>query len=315
MDDQHGHVIDGTARARHWRGSKPKTGSAPDAAEARSDAPKSFAGSLLVPADMLPPASAPDQHVNGGGQVPEAPVAAPGDVAEGDREPVGNDGHQNPFLVPEAAYVHGAARPSRWQAVTAPIRRSLGSIAEHLKSSGLARTRATARQRSTSVPLGRVFALIALAAAIAIVLATNSGAPRPSAARRSLVEAPLKAQRSGVLAGFRDPFVQDGATRSRASHQVGRGRVHRTVVKHRRARRPSRATAASARYTPSTSDAGSTAAPSASPSYSSSGATVTPTQPAPSTSSISSGSSTSSGSNRPAFGQNGTLGPGHSPTS
>ena len=64
MDDQQGHVIDGTARARQWRRSKPKTGSAPDAPETRSDAPKSFAGSLLVPADMLPAAFAPDERLN-----------------------------------------------------------------------------------------------------------------------------------------------------------------------------------------------------------------------------------------------------------
>ncbi len=68
MDDQQGNVIDGTARARQWRRSKPKTGSAPEAPEARSDAPKSFAGSLLVPADMLPPAFPPDEHLNGNEQ-------------------------------------------------------------------------------------------------------------------------------------------------------------------------------------------------------------------------------------------------------
>ena len=62
MDDQQGHVIDGTARARQWRRSKAKARPAPDATETRSDAPKSFAGSLLVPAEMLCAASPPDER-------------------------------------------------------------------------------------------------------------------------------------------------------------------------------------------------------------------------------------------------------------
>jgi hypothetical protein len=54
MDDHHGHVIDGTARAHQWRRSRFQAAREDeDDQAARSDAPKSIAGSLLVPADML----------------------------------------------------------------------------------------------------------------------------------------------------------------------------------------------------------------------------------------------------------------------
>jgi hypothetical protein len=67
MEDQQGNVIDGTARARQWRGSKPKGRPAPESAETRSDAPKSFAGSLLVPAEMLSSTLGVGERSNGSG--------------------------------------------------------------------------------------------------------------------------------------------------------------------------------------------------------------------------------------------------------
>jgi hypothetical protein len=54
MDDQQENVIDELARARQWRRSRSKPAHpTSEAAEARSDAPKSIADSLLVPAKML----------------------------------------------------------------------------------------------------------------------------------------------------------------------------------------------------------------------------------------------------------------------
>jgi hypothetical protein len=49
MDEKHGNVIDGTARSRQWRRSKPTddTNGGP-----HSEAPKRIATSLLIPADM-----------------------------------------------------------------------------------------------------------------------------------------------------------------------------------------------------------------------------------------------------------------------
>ena len=58
MDDQNGHVIDGTARARQWRRSRSEAPAGDEAdGRPRSDAPKNIAGSLLVPAEMLSRAS------------------------------------------------------------------------------------------------------------------------------------------------------------------------------------------------------------------------------------------------------------------
>src|SRR5689334_1002256 len=74
MDDQNGHVIDGTARARQWRRSRSEA-HAGDEAEGgpRSDAPKSIAGSLLVPAGMLARTSAVQEPAN-----TNAPACTPG---------------------------------------------------------------------------------------------------------------------------------------------------------------------------------------------------------------------------------------------
>jgi hypothetical protein len=67
MDDQHGNVIDGTERARQWRRSRPKSRATDDPTETRADAPKSIAGSLLVPAEMLSSAVSVAEQVNGEG--------------------------------------------------------------------------------------------------------------------------------------------------------------------------------------------------------------------------------------------------------
>ena len=91
----------------------PRRRSAPDAAEARSDAPKSFAGSLLVPADMLPPASSPDEDLKGNEQGRAVAAAPRASAGAGDRAPAVNGGHQNPFLVPEAARVEHRSRLTR----------------------------------------------------------------------------------------------------------------------------------------------------------------------------------------------------------
>ena len=71
MDDKPRNVIDGTARARQWRRSRSEARADEDGStDIRSDAPKSFASSLLVPADMvhgvLPPAAEQEQAVRAG---------------------------------------------------------------------------------------------------------------------------------------------------------------------------------------------------------------------------------------------------------
>ena len=102
MDDQSGKVIDGTARARHWRRSRTETRADDRETEVRSDAPKGFAASLLVPADMLDGVP---------GDIADLSTAATVSARDGTTEEDGRgtEGasaeapeHRNPFLMPEA---------------------------------------------------------------------------------------------------------------------------------------------------------------------------------------------------------------------
>jgi hypothetical protein len=119
MDDQQGNVIDGTARARQWRLVRSKTRSASDGAEVRSDAPKSIAGSLLVPAGMLSIGGTDDDGAADSG-VTE--VAAASEVALEDAPPIVGS-HQNPFLVAEEPTSEGTKTPARTR--ISPIHRLL----------------------------------------------------------------------------------------------------------------------------------------------------------------------------------------------
>lgn len=102
MQDDRGNLIDGSTRARErarpWLGARPKPQSEEESAESRSEAPKSIAASLLVPADMVsgaaPPARAGDSRSDAG-EVP--PQIAP----ERGEDP--QDDHGNLFLAPDAA--------------------------------------------------------------------------------------------------------------------------------------------------------------------------------------------------------------------
>ena len=109
MDDQQGNVIDGTERARQWRRSRSKAAPEnPGDGQGRSDAPKSIAASLLVPADMLEAtlvaaeeasaAKAPSRDEQGGGPA---------------RPPADTELNVNPFLLPDAAAPSAQAPPAR----------------------------------------------------------------------------------------------------------------------------------------------------------------------------------------------------------
>ena len=126
MDDQQGNVIDGMVRAHQWRPARSKTRGA---AEARSDAPKSIAGSLLVPADMLPAAFLADGDANGDQQpsVAAQPLRATSATADGARDDATT--HPNPFLVPEAATLGPRRRTERrtdWR--PSRVSRRLGAL-------------------------------------------------------------------------------------------------------------------------------------------------------------------------------------------
>ena len=104
MDEEQSKVIDGTARARQWRGSRKKPRADGEATESRSDAPRTIASSLLVPAEMLPggapPLDADTSRVDA--TQPRGEVTEPAAGVSDDTES-GNEKHPNPFLAAEAA--------------------------------------------------------------------------------------------------------------------------------------------------------------------------------------------------------------------
>jgi hypothetical protein len=317
MDDKHGNVIDGTERARQWRRSRPKSGTAAESTQTRADAPKSIAGSLLVPAEMLSSAIPPDEHLNGS---EHGRVAAPIPRANaGAGEPASPEtgAHQNPFLVPEAARVEHRSRSTRRRMIAALLASPRGLISARRRSSRPLR-RHVAMPRWLGEP--RPVRLLALVALISAVLVTVLIITRPNAAHPSYEPAlraagPLNTPERGALTAQSNPLAQQAAAHDRVFHRVRRVRAHRTVGTHRRPRPASRSVVVPARYTPPASKAGSSAVHSTTPSSSSSGAAAATTQPVPPTAGGTTSGSASSASSRPAFGQNGTLGPGHSPSS
>ena len=108
MDDQQGNVIDGTARAGHWRRSRPKQHARGEGVEPRSDAPKSIASSLLVPADALDGALVSptgEQRLRTNELAPGAMTAEPASSRTNGRDADAHT-HQNLFLSADAAAVH-----------------------------------------------------------------------------------------------------------------------------------------------------------------------------------------------------------------
>jgi hypothetical protein len=221
MSEQQRNVIDGTARASHWRRSSPS--SAPDAAAApeHSTAPTNIASSLLVPAHMFLDSTAAtaftstdDMAVGEGagecptGLVPHAPA-------------VGEDLYVNVFRAAEGAsdLAISAGEPSLLRRVHAVLERStrriLGGVCGTRKTSRWLtidiRPRVAARPITTTVlTLGVLSALIAVA-----MFLEHSGAPdrqSRSAARANSLES-LKP--SGLTAAT-DPL----GTKSEAHRSV-----------------------------------------------------------------------------------------------
>jgi hypothetical protein len=241
MDDQRGNVIDGTARARQWRLARSKARAAADGDEARSDAPKSIAGSLLVPADMLPaafPGERPHGHARSGvtGRPPQ-----PGTPTV-DRPPDRDARHQNPFLVPDAAVAAGAGRPARRRQLAAWLTRLVGvglrQRAEHARER---LGRQSARERRPHPRLRRwpivSAAVLSVTAVSVIAIASQTSHTTP------------KTHKTGVLAArSRSATVPDttaqaamGAVEARED-QVGNSPVRRrALAAHRRPRHQTRA--------------------------------------------------------------------------
>jgi hypothetical protein len=315
MDDQQGNVIDGTARARQWRLARAKTRAATDGAEARSDAPKSIAGSLLVPADMLP-APFPDDgnlNENARGEADEPPPGVKTQTT--DRAPVEDAPHQNPFLVPEAARIEHGSRPAR----------RIAALLAHPRGLTSARRRLSRRRRYLVAMPGRLreprlARRLAIAALTGAVVITALSTARPNAGHPSSAPAlgaagPLRTRQREALTAGSKLFPQQVAARGRASHWVRRARPHQTLSTHRRPQPATKPAVLQARYTPPVSQAGNSASTSATPGYASSSPVAAAVQPTPSAAGGTTSATANSAGSRPAFGQNGTLGPGHSPNS
>ncbi len=319
MDDQQGNVIDGTARARQWRLARSKTPAATNGAEARSDAPKSIAGSLLVPADMLPVVSAGDQRPSGTGQgrqteQPHFHGAVTDDTAS-DNDTV----QQNPFLLPEAAVTTAGrgARLARRRMIAAWLTRSAGTadeidaapprgprialrgdVEQAPRSSKRWAARGTdAREPRHHLRLGRpvivsvVLLSVAAVSVIGIASQTNSSGagPRPAgtvtAAFSPIAGAGATAKRVIGARGVFEHHVRTGRARGGAVQADRRPREKsRARTRHVRSRRSARRRGSSPPAT-APSDAPSTSShssPSSSPVYSPAAASSPITsQPAP----------------------------------
>ena len=309
MDDHSGKVIDGTARARHWRRSQTETRAEDRETEVRYDAPKSFAASLLVPADMLDAVPGDDAELS---------TAEPVSARHGRSENHGQGAvgasidapeHRNPFLMPEAeaAVVASAKRGFSGFHTHAVIARLI-AWSDWLVRSVAGRHRA---RRS------RLLAVVAASACAAIVtgFALNAGTHPGSTPTQSIPGTAAIASLNR-LRGTSLHITLRRAQRSRTrpskprSHRVSRPHSHQTVV--------SRATAVATRYTPPLTRTGSAA--------STSSQTVEGGSTTSSAASSGAGTTASSApavaSSRPtgtrhsttqAFGASGALGPGSSP--
>ena len=231
MSEQHGKVIDGTARASHWRRSSPSSTPDGDASPGHSEAPKNSASSLLVPAHMLLDGTAATASTGTEyktlGERPGEPPTGFGARAPG----TADDLHVNLFLAAERA-AELAVTPGeatllrRLQAVVRrPIDRVVGGsrgTAESRRWWRIAPTRTAAR------PITIAVATLGVLTALAVVTTAlwHSGAPvrhTQSVGRANS----LDSLKPNVLTASADPF----GTKS-AAHRSGAGRPQHTNAQH-----------------------------------------------------------------------------------
>lgn len=304
MADEHGNVFDVTARVRQRRRSRPSAPGGKDADGPRSEAPKSIAGSLLVPAEMLAGSLPAEQPASGNEQAALPPRAA----TAGDGAPVAERSRRNPFLAPPVEREEPRSKSERWRVIAAVLARLRAWMRSYRGSAPLWAPRMIARYLAGVPRLVRRFALAALAAAVAItvVVAGQSGTRHPVAEQRVHAAGLPGTPGTDALSVSSNPLVQRAAQHDRAPHHVRQIRPRRTTPARRRPHRATKHVVVAARYTPSTSSTSSYAPSSTGSSYAGSGSTPVSSQ---STGGATT-SSSSSGSSRPAFGENGILGPG-----
>jgi hypothetical protein len=312
MDDQQGNVIDGTARARQWRRSRSKSPADVNGGEPHSEAPKSIASSLLVPADMLDGAlvSAGEASPRGGA-VGDAVVAEPpGATAVGEAFAAATS-HDNLFLSPDAAVVDPTRRRSTRRRAPA-LRR--------LRNEAVARLRTVLEIRPSRPSFGvqrprRVVAVLGVAGLLAVIAVlvvdsatTSSSVSRSSTHTGSVAE--LDRLKATVLSAVGRFFAAVPATtRVRPAHaRPARKRTIHTRPRTHTATRRSGTVPVTSSYTPppTASSVTSSSGGASSGVSASSGSAASPST------SDANPSSTSAGSTS-AFGLSGVLGPGSSP--
>ena len=248
MDDQQENVFDVTARARQRRRSRPTAPSGKDAEGPRSDAPKSIAGSLLVPAEMLAGSLPAGQAAAENGQ-----AALPRDAATAvDGASAAERSRRNPFLVPPVECEEPRSKSERWRVITAVLARPGAWMRTHPGAAPLWGPRTIARHLAGAPRLVRRFALAAFAAAIpiAVVVAGQSGTRHPVSERTVHAAGLLGAPRTDALSVASNPLAQRAAPHDRAPHQVRRVHARRIVRAHRRSHPATKPVVVAARYTP-----------------------------------------------------------------
>ena len=308
MDDQSGKVIDGTARARHWRRSQTETRPDDRDTEVRSDAPKGFAASLLVPADMLDgvPADIADLSTAATVSAQDGTSEEDGRGAEGASADAPE--HRNPFLMPEAeaAVTRAQARRRFGRFGRRAVIARLVAWPAFLTRPVAGRPRAI---RRGLLALVAVSGCAAVVTAIAVHAGTHAGSGPMQSTQSATAIASLERLAGTSLHVTLRP-AQRSRNRASKPHtdRVGRRRNHPALVP--------RPTAVAARYTtPPTRTSGttSTSAPAvqggSTTSSSGSSAAGSTASSTPSASS----SRTARHAPAQAFGAGGVLGPGSSP--
>jgi len=280
MDEQPGKVIDGTARARHWRRSQPKSAAERDGSQQHSEAPKSIASSLLVPptmpdGELASPLNYEPATDNGAGSSPAMDGTKP------DR------GHRNIFLSPDAAVPIPPRRRSTQHIPTAALRLVRRASIARRRIADVRRLRA-----EFSVPRAGVAAVVALAAVCGVAAALAVGWQSASAPRsRSVAHADVsfgfdRLKERFLLAESAFAAVQTktqpGTSVTRPAARRSVRRVRQVRVKATRVATPYVAStvASASRPTPTTSDAAAVAA-SASRAPSTAAGGATPAQQSP----------------------------------
>jgi hypothetical protein len=316
MDNEQGKVIDGTARARHWRRSRAKPSADGAGSEAHSDAPKSIASSLLVPAEMFDGAVAPTSDRASGSGEPSHDLNG-GEPVSVDRG-VDETRHQNLFLSPDAVVPDPGRQQSGRGSLAALIAQRLRRAGTRVDWHRRPRTASGSRPRRSAriIPRGRTVVLAAsLVAAIVAVAGVVAGSETRSTpiARTSLgteSTATFDRLKAILLSSVASPFATQQPASPPRFHRTrpGQGRRAHQPGKSHKAAAAVAAAPSSRGYTPPSASTGVTAS---SVGSSSGGSASTPPPATPSSTAQSSGAS--GGGSTSAFGSSGALGPGSSP--